>query len=712
MNSSLESPPDRASTIRNSLNHAVSLFSSGRTSEALATVTQLLEQDSTNVAALNIAGACSHSLGQLKEAEDYWRRALTQNPNDADVNSNLGILLNEMKRFPEAEAAYRRALEIRPDHVKAHANLRSLLYEAKRFPEAEALYRQASAVWPDDASLHYNLGNLLYKARRFPEAEAAYRQALAIRPDDAEAHNNLANVLYETKRFPEAEAAYRQALAARPGYASAHHNLGNLLHETKRFAEAEAAYRQALAIHPDYFEAHISLGNQLCKEKHFPEAEACYRRALKIRPDHPNAHANLGIVLKEIRRFPEAEAACQRALEIRPDYVEAHANLGNLFMEVKRFPEAEAAYRRALAIQPERAETRSKLGNVLYETKRFAEAEAAYRQALSQPDYVDARWNLGLLLLHTGRFAEGWPLYEARYDEKNGAACVRKPAVGYPQWQGESLDGKSIVVHCELGFGDSIQFVRYLPLLKAMGTRRITVICGQPLRALVESIDGVNTVLTPAEMASVPAHDYWAFLLSLPLHFATTLDSMPNAIPYVRPAADRIHAWEARLPAPGLRIGLVWKGNPRHQNDRNRSLPSLAALAPLWNVPGAHFVSLQKGQGEDEATTPPPGQPLIHLGTDINDFADSAAIIAQLDLVICVDTAIGHLAGALGKPCWILLPRTGTDWRWLEERTDSPWYPGTARLFRQGDQDDWADTVLQVAEALHHFATATGSTAR
>ena len=640
MNSALENPTDRASTIRNSLSHAVSLFSSGRTPEALATVTQLLEQDPTNVTALNIAGACSHSLGQLKEAEDYWRRALTQNPNDADVNSNLGILLNEMKRFREAEAAWRRALEIRPDHVKAYANLRSLLYEAKRFLEVEVLYRQASAVWPDDASLHYNLGNLLYKARRFPEAEAAYRQALAI--------------------------------------------------------------------HPDYFEAHISLGNQLCKEKRFPEAEACYRRALKIRPDHPNAHANLGIVFKEIKRFAEAEAAYQRALEIRPDYAEAHANLGNLFMEVKRFPEAEAAYRRALAIRPERAEIRSKLGNVLYETKRFAEAEAAYRQASSRPDYVDARWNLGLLLLHTGRFAEGWPLYEARYDEKNSAACVRKPAVAYPQWQGESLDGKSIVVHCELGFGDSIQFVRYLPLLNAMGARRITVICGQPLRALVESIDAVDTVLTPEQMAIVPAHDYWAFLLSLPLHFATTLDSMPNAVPYVRPAADRIHAWEARLPAPGLRIGLVWKGNPRHQNDRNRSLPSLAALAPLWNVPGAHFVSLQKGQGEDEAATPPPMQPLTHVGTDIRDFADSAAIIAQLDLVICVDTAIAHLAGALGTPCWILLPRVGTDWRWLEDRTDSPWYPKTMRLFRQRHQDDWTDTILEVAEALHHFAEASG----
>jgi len=255
-------------------------------------------------------------------------------------------------------------------------------------------------------------------------------------------------------------------------------------------------------------------------------------------------------------------------------------------------------------------------------------------------------------------------------------------------------------------------FVRYLPLVKAMGARHVTLICRQPVRALFEGLSGADAVVVANDAASMPAHDYWTLLLSLPLHFATTVDSIPVPIPYLRPDADRLRAWAARLPSPGLRIGVVWKGSPKHENDHNRSLPGLATLAPLWDVPGVRFVSLQKGQGEDEAIPPPPGQPLVHLGTDIEDFADSAAIVAQLDLVISVDTAIAHLAGALGKPGWILLPRVGTDWRWLDERTDSPWYPATARLFRQRHDDDWACTVQEIAGALRRFATAAGAQAQ
>ena len=637
MNSLLKSTADRSSASPHLLDRAFSLFSSGRPREALAIVTEVLKRAPKNPQALNLAGICSHSLGQLNDAENYWRRALTRNPDDVDVNNNVGMLLKAVKRFPEAEAVFRRALAMRPDHADARANL----------------------------------GDLLLEMKRFPEAEAAYLRTLEIRPGQAKVHGNLGVLLYETKRFIEAEEAYRRALAIEPEYAEAHANLGHLLHETKRYAEAEAAWR----------------------------------RTLEIRPDHVKAHSNLGALLSETKRFSEAEAAYRQALAIQPDYADAHHNLGNLLKGLKRFPEAEAAYRKALAIRPDDVETHANLGNLLYETKRFREAEAAYRRALSiHPDNAGARLSLGLLLLHTRRFAEGWALYEARYDEKNSSTGVRKPAFGYPQWQGESLAGKSIAILCEQGLGDSIQFVRYLPLVKARGARHITLICPQALRALFEAIDGADVVLVSAEIASMPVHDCWAFLLSLPLHLASTPDSVPGTAAYVQPTTVRLGAWKARLPASGLRVGLVWKGSPTHGNDRNRSLPALAALAPLWDVPGITFVSLQKGQGEDEATTPPPGQPLTHVGTDINDFADSAAIIAQMDLVICVDTAIAHLAGALGKPCWVLLPRVGTDWRWLEDRNDSPWYPQTMRLFRQSDQDDWAPTILAVAEALHRFA--------
>jgi Flp pilus assembly protein TadD len=582
------------------LDHAVSLLSRGQPGEALTVVTEVLEQQPGNADALNIAGACSRRLGQLEAAEDYWRRALKEEPDFADVHSNLSNLLRVARRFAEAEAGYRRALAIQPEHAEARNNLGVLLQELGRLPEAEATYRQAIATRPNHANAHNNLGNLLRVTQRFTEAEAAYRQTLAIRPDHAEAHNNLGVLLQEMKRLPEAEAAYRQALAIQPGYVEAHNHLGYLLQASDRFGEAEVAY--------------------------------------------------------------------QRALAIQPNHAEANFNLGYLLRKVNRFDEAEASYRRALA---------------------------------TKPDYAEARWSLGLLLLYTGRWSEGWPLYEARYDEANTSkGHVIKPALAYPQWRGESLQGRSILVHWEQGLGDQIQFVRYLPLLKSMGARHVTLICSPRLRSLFESVDGADVVLAADDIATAPAHDYWALLLSLPMQLATTVQTTPASIPYLQPTADRLRAWAPRLPSAGLRVGLVWKGGTAYANDRNRSLPSLTVLAPLWDVPGVSFVSLQKGQGEQEGANPPPGQPLTHLGSDVEGFADDAAIIAQLDVVIAVDTAIGHLAGALGKPCWILLPSIDTDWRWLDGRTDSPWYPGTVRLFRQSQPGDWGPTIRKVAEAL------------
>ncbi|WP_267225396.1 tetratricopeptide repeat protein [Dyella silvae] len=536
---------------------------------------------------------------------------------------------------------------------------------------AEAYWRRALKEDPDFADVHSNLGNLLRVTRRFPEAEERYRRALAIQPDHAEAQNNLGVLLQEMERPGEAEAAYRQAIAIRPDHANAHNNLGNLLRVAKRYSAAETAYRQALA----------------------------------IRPDHAEVHHNLGILLRDADRLFEAEAAYRRALTIRPDYAEAHNHLGHLLQELKRFPEAEASYQQALALRPDYAEAHNNLGYLLRKMNRFAEAEAAYRQALAiRPDYAEARWSLGLLLLYTGRWPEGWPLYEARHQGENrSGAHLIQPTFAYPQWQGESLEGRSILVHWEQGLGDQIQFVRYLSDLKARGARHVTLVCSPRLRSLFEGIDGADAVLTTDEAANAPAHDVWAFMLSLPLHLGTTLDTVPTRIPYLRPTAERLYTWESRLPTARPRIGLAWKGGTAYANDRNRSLTSLKELAPLWDVPGTHFVSLQKGQGEDEGATPPPDQPLTHLGSDVESFADDAAIIAQLDLVISVDTAIAHLAGALGKPCWILLPSVDTDWRWLDEGTDSPWYPGTTRLFRQSHLDDWAPTIGEVAEALRRF---------
>jgi Tfp pilus assembly protein PilF/ADP-heptose:LPS heptosyltransferase/SAM-dependent methyltransferase len=395
-----------------------------------------------------------------------------------------------------------------------------------------------------------------------------------------------------------------------------------------------------------------------------------YRATLKQRPEDTDTLNNLAVLLGAVRRHEESRAAFLRAIEIRPDFAAAWCNLGNVVREMGLTTEAEEAYRKAIELDPK---------------------------------FTDAKLNLGLLLLTVGRYADAWPWHEARHFPDSKARRAMQPPFSFPQWQGESLAGKSLAVVLEQGHGDNIQFIRYAPLIKALGATRVTFVQPAPLVWFLATADGVDAI-TP-DAVSLPAHDYWCFPLSLPMHLGTTVDSIPATLPYLRALPDRVEHWRTRLPASGLKIGLVWKGNPDHKNDANRSLPHLSTLAPLWKVPGISFISLQKGQGEDQGRQPPPGQPLLHLGDDITDFADTAAIIAQLDLLITVDSAAAHVAGALGKPVWVLLPGVGTDWRWLLDRNDSPWYPGVMRLFRQlREAASWEATVLDIATALRTWS--------
>jgi tetratricopeptide (TPR) repeat protein len=430
------------------------------------------------------------------------------------------------------------------------------------------------------------------------------------------------------------------------------------------------------------------------------DAESYWRRAIQVKSDYAQVHYNLGVLLHGLNRLPEAELACRRALALRADYAPAHNNLSIVLKELDRLPEAEAACRQALAICADDAAVHHNLGTILVELGRLPDAEASFRKALAlQPDHVDAKCKLGALLLSTGRFEEGWQLYEARYDERLTDRHAFAPSVRYPQWRGEGLQGKSVLVWQEQGYGDMIQFGRYLSVLKAQGAAWITLACAPALHRLFGALADVDAVVDGESELARAEHDFWTLPLSIPHRVGTTLESIPFAV-YLKPSGELVEKWRARFgPAKKARIGLVWKGNPAHGNDRHRSLPSLATLAPLLSVPGVSFVSLQKGQGETDVQSLEPGQSMVHAGPDIQDFADTAAIIAQLDLVICVDTAVAHLAGGLGKPCWVLLPERATDWRWMQERVDSPWYPGTTRLFRQAARGDWTATIEQVRRA-------------
>lgn len=447
---------------------------------------------------------------------------------------------------------------------------------------------------------------------------------------------------------------------------------------------------------------------RLIEEGHVHEAEGrideavqCYLNAIRLAPNPARAHLNHGNALLLKGDLKGALEAFRTAIKHKPEYAGAYYNMGNALLGNGQLDEAAASYRSALDIQPDYAEVHCVLGIALRERGQIDGAISCFRRAIEiDPDLAEARYNLGSLLLSLGQYAEAWPEYEARYHPNINGRYVILPSVPYPQWQGEPLTGKSLVIWPEQGFGDEIQFARYIPLLKTRGVSRITLVCKSPLKALLGTLEGVDAVIPQSEAASLPFHDYWTFSMSLPLHFATTVETIPAKLPYLSVLPERLELWRGRLPSGTLKVGLAWKGSAGHKNDANRSLPSLSILAPLWSVRGVAFVSLQKGQGEQEAVAPAAGQPIVDMGSGVQDFADTAAIVAQLDLVICIDTVIAHLAGALSKPSWVLLPAFGTDWRWLREQTDSPWYPGVMRLFRQTEAGDWAAAIGEVAQAL------------
>jgi tetratricopeptide (TPR) repeat protein len=542
--------------------------------------------------------------------------------------------------------------------------------------DARLALREALALQSNLADAHHHLGHALRLLGQPQQALQAYQQALSCNAEHLPSHLHLALLFEELDRRDEAIGVYRHVLDRHPDVPEVRHSLGTLLEDMGRHAEAEAVYREAIRLRPDYFEAHLCLAEILLQRGQLPQAEAHYRQAVALDAGNPRTLERLAAVLH------------------RQD----------------QYEEAVALYRQVLARDPADADTWSNMATALDLLNRLEDAEAAFRQALAlHAEFADAAFGLALVLLRQGRLAEAWPLYEFRYhpQRQSHLSYWAEPQLDCPSWRGESLQGKSLVVWQEQGHGDMIQFVRYLPLLKAQGARRITLVCMEPLGPLFEAQPGIDAVVTIRKSATLDdvqkllGHDYWTFIMSLPHALGTTADTIPSATAYLQPDPARLGHWGARLNAlPGPKIGLCWKGNAKHSNDRNRSLPGLHTLAPLWQVLGLSFVSVQKGQGEEQAFAPPAGQPLLHLGSDIQDFGDSAALIAQLDLLICVDTAVAHLAGALGVPCWVLLPAEGTDWRWTLEGDTSPWYPGAMRLFRQTASGDWSGPVAQVRQAL------------
>lgn len=539
-----------------------------------------------------------------------------------------------------------------------------------------------------------------YNAGKLAEAEQICQQIISAQSDLFNTLHLLAVAQSRMGKRDAALASYNRALAVQPDNASALTNRGAALHELKRFDEALASYDHALAAQPDYAEAFYNRGITLKELKRFEEALASYDRAVSLRPDYYEALYNRGNVLQELKRFEEALASYDNALKVRPGNVAALINRGNSLRDLKRFEEALASNNRALAARPDYAVALSARGVTLAEMKRFEEALASYDRAVTiQPDYAEAHYNESLCLLLTGDFERGWRKHEWRW--KTEQLMKKKRNYAQPLWLGSGdIAGKTILLHAEQGFGDTIQFCRYVPLVANCGARVILEV-PRPLHALLTTLAASAHVVSGGDL--LPDFDMHCPLLSLPLAFGTRLDTIPQATPYLSVSSSTTLDWMRRI-GPKRRpwIGLAWSGNPAHKNDYKRSI-RLNSLRPLLEL-DATFIGLQK----DVRAEDPIALNFLHFGDSLGDFSETAALISNLDLIVSVDTSVAHLAGALAKPTWILLPFV-PDWRWLLERNDSPWY-STVRLFRQDDTREWDNVITRVHAALREFACIRGST--
>jgi Flp pilus assembly protein TadD len=568
--------------------------------------------------------------------------------------------------------------------------------QAGDLPRAEQLYRQAGQLDPANADAPYLLGIVFQAQGKLADAAAAYGQAVRLRPDHADACNSLGIVLTDLGRLDEAAASFRRALELRPRQADVHNNLGVTVAQQGNLEEAAASFRQALRLKPDYAAAHNNLGNVFREQGKMKEAGACYQQALRLNPGNAEAHNNLGIVYTELARHDEAIASLQQALRLRPTYAEAHNNLAIALRDRGDLEAAVASYQQAIRLKPNYADAYNHLGMVLMELGRMDEARAAFDQALQiRPDFPEARGNRGMVRLVQGDLERGWPEYEYRW-RCRGFVTRTLPQ---PQWDGSPPAGRTILLHAEQGLGDTLQFVRYVPLVKERGG---TVLLETPaaLHKLLATLPAVDRLLVSGE--PLPPFDVHAALLSLPYLFHTTLETIPNQIPYLAADAGLVEHWRRELAhLHEFKVGINWQGNPKNPTQHIRAI-RLAHFAPLARVPGVRLISLQKGAGTEQLREVAGRFSVTELGSQVDEaagaFMDTAAIMKNLDLVVSSDTSVAHLAGALGVPVWVAIP-TATDWRWLLGREDTPWYP-TMRLFRQSEWGNWEKVFERMAAAL------------
>lgn len=570
-------------------------------------------------------------------------------------------------------------------------------YHHKNLKESEQFYLQIIESDPGNYDVLHCLGVIAYQKQQYDIALEWVSKAIDKDRFVPEFHNTFGIILEVLGKYDEAIISYQQAVSLKPNYAEAYHNMAVALQSQGHYATAVERCKQAVMLKPDYSQAYNTMAFSLEKQHLYDEAIDNYKQALLLDPDFVEAYNHLGVVLNEQSRFTEAIDNFRNALKRDPDYAEVYNNMGIALKEQEEFSEAIANFEKTLQLDPNFAEAYYNLGNSLRDGGRCVEAINNYRKAIGlKPDYAQAHWNFSLALLLNGNYSEGWKGYKWRRNA-DLKVLTNYHCTGKPRWDGSSFDSERLLVHYEQGLGDNIQFVRYLPMIKARGGTVIFETL-KPLIGLLRGFPGVDELVEYIPNRKLQLeYDVYSSLLDMPYIFKTTIDTIPSQVPYIYADSSKAEYWRDKLSGPELKVGIVWAGSPEHGNDRYRSC-SLKNFASLGEIDGVQLYGLQKGLAAGQMDEYAEMVSIINISKYFNDFTDTAAVIENLDLVISVDTSVLHLSGAMGQSTWALLP-FAPEWRWMLNRSDSPWYP-TMKLFRQSNWNDWDSVFRSVTEEL------------
>lgn len=671
----------------------------GQIAEAIAIVNQLLALEPDDAIGNYLQAQILIAQGQLTAAQAHLEKAIAQAPAYVEALLKLGNVQFMQQNFAAAIAAYQKVSAINPHQVEAFYYAGLAYRQSGKNDEAIASYQSALNLASDRADIWTAMGNVYFAKPNYDQAAHCYRQAIAADPTHANAYNGLGGVLGQQGNAAAATENFRQAIGHDPRHLDALTNLGMALFRQEQYDQALIYLNRAAKLNPKQANLQRNIGLVLYKQEQLAAAIAQYQKAIDLDPRFADAYASLGVALVATDQPAAAIAAYQRAIEIIPNHAEANYNLGVILAQQNQLAEAVLAYCRAIAARPTYADAYNGLGATLLQQGNLDGALNSYQQALAiAPDHYGANFGRGLTLLTKGDFAAGLPGYEYRFKLKTIAA----PEFSQPLWDGSEKQDQTMLLWIEQGLGDAIQFIRFVPIV-AQRVGHVILRCRNnlvPLFANVPELTSIATII--GDRDPLPNFDVHASLLSLPQILGIRLESIPSQVPYLK--ADRQRVEQLQLPAaPGLKIGIVWasglfKHNPNAAKQYKLKSLSLLLWTGLLTIPGTRFYSLQLGQDQQEISWLALKNHLVDLSDRITDFADTAALIAQLDLVISVDTAVAHLAGAMGKPTWVLLP-FAPDWRWLTTREDSPWYP-TMRLFRQSEPHQWRSVMDRVRDEL------------